>query len=84
MENKKTVKIRIDNQTIRVAEGEVLSAVLWRQGIKVLSHSYKNKQPRGLYCGIGRCENCVVKNNGVKVKACLTLVESDMDIITQE
>ncbi len=41
-------------------------------------------EPRGLFCAIGRCTDCVMTVDGVpNVRTCVTLVEGGMSIETQ-
>ena len=46
-------------------------------GIKVANISLKHHEPRGYFCGIGRCTNCVMTVNGnPNVRTCVTPVEA--------
>ncbi|MFA6785534.1 MAG: (2Fe-2S)-binding protein, partial [Sphaerochaeta sp.] len=41
-------------------------------------------EPRGIYCGIGRCTDCVMKVNGIpNIRTCITPVEEGMVIESQ-
>lgn len=49
-------------------------------------HRYTAKQhkPRGIFCAIGRCTDCVMIVNGVpNVRTCVTPLEAGMQIQTQ-
>ena len=49
-------------------------------------HRYTAKQhkPRGIFCAIGRCTDCVMIVNGVpNVRTCVTPLEEGMKIQTQ-
>lgn len=42
-------------------------------------------KPRGYFCGIGRCTNCVMTVNGdPNVRTCVTPVEAGMVVETQD
>ena len=42
-------------------------------------------EPRGYFCGIGRCTNCVMTVNGdPNVRTCITPVEEGMVVETQD
>ncbi len=38
--------------------------------------------PRGLYCGIGVCQECRVVADGEVVRACVTPVSAGMEVVT--
>ena len=62
----------------------ILSALL-ASGIKVANISPKHHEPRGYFCGIGRCTNCVMTVNGdPNVRTCITPVEDGMIVETQD
>lgn len=52
--------------------GETIAAALHANDIKVLSHSARTHEPRGLYCAIGNCSSCLMMVNGVpNVRVCV-------------
>ena len=80
----KTVTITVNNKTIKAREGEMILAALLSAGIRVNRFSSKYNQPRGLFCGIGQCTDCVMVVNGIpNVRTCVTPVEAGMVIETQ-
>jgi len=84
-ERKKKVIIYVDDKPISAFQGEPILAALLAQGIRVNHITKKKKEPRGLYCGIGRCTDCVMIVNGIpNVRTCVTFVEEGMIIETQE
>lgn len=85
LEVKKKVHITVDGKTIDAAEGEPILAALLANGIKVQNISPKHHEPRGYFCGIGRCTNCVMTVNGdPNVRTCITPVEDGMVVETQD
>lgn len=84
-ERKKKVIICVDGKPISAIQGEPILASLLAQGIRVNHITKKKKEPRGLYCGIGRCTDCVMIVNGIpNVRTCVTFVNEGMRIETQE
>jgi len=84
-ERKKKVIIYVDDKPISAIQGEPILAALLAQRIRINHITKKNKEPRGLYCGIGRCTDCVMIVNGIpNVRTCVTFVEEGMRIETQE
>jgi predicted molibdopterin-dependent oxidoreductase YjgC len=80
-----TVSVTIDGRPYKALPGEVIAAVLMANGIMVHRHTAKRHEPRGVYCGIGQCTDCVMTVNGKpNVRTCITPVEDGMCILTQD
>ncbi len=78
------VVIYVDGQPVDAMRGEMIAAALMAQGIRVFRKTIKYNHPRGIFCGIGRCTDCVMTVNGVpNVRTCVTPVEEGMVIETQ-
>lgn len=84
-EKGKEVKITVDGKVIKAYEGEMIATSLVASGIKVFRYTSKYNEPRGLFCAIGRCTDCVMEVNGrPNVRTCVTSVEEGMIITTQK
>ena len=60
--------------------GETIHAALIAAGYLQFRNS-KTHQPRGVFCGMGVCYDCLVTvNNGSTQRACVTLVEEGMEV----
>lgn len=82
---RRKVTITVDGQAVEAYEGEMIAAALWAQGIKSLRYTKKHRHPRGIYCAIGRCTDCVMIVDGVpNVRTCKTPVKDGMKIETQK
>jgi len=80
----KTVTVYVDGKAIKAKEGEMIIAALLAEGIIINRYTQKNKEPRGLFCGIGLCTDCVMTVNGKpNVRTCVTPVEDGMIVETQ-
>ena len=65
-------------------EGEPIAAALLAGGIRVFRHTHKKGEPRGVFCGIGRCTDCMMTVDGVpNVRTCVTPAREGMVIETQ-
>ena len=53
--------------------GETVAAALTRAGIKPLRHG-QDGCGRGVFCGMGVCQDCVLEIDGVPLRACMTPV----------
>jgi predicted molibdopterin-dependent oxidoreductase YjgC len=83
-ERKKRVTITFDGKQIEAYEGEMIASALVAAGAKTLRFTSKKEEPRGLFCAIGRCTDCVMEVNGrANVRTCVTPVQENMEIKTQ-
>ncbi len=78
------VKITVDGVEIEALQGEPIAAALLAAGICICRLTHKHKQPRGLFCGIGLCTDCMMTVNGKpNVRTCIEPVDNNMRIETQ-
>lgn len=62
----------VDGQPIAFESGDSIAAALLRSGIVAFRRSLSG-EPRGLFCGIGVCNDCLVTVDGrPNRRACLT------------
>lgn len=79
-----TVTIEVDGKKIKAFKGEMIAACLMAYGIRKHRYTHRFHEPRGIYCGIGQCTDCVMEVNGIaNVRTCITPVEEGMVIRTQ-
>ena len=84
LEEAKQVWITVDGKKIPAREGEPILSALLASGIKVQNISVKQHEPRGYFCGIGRCNDCKMIVNGVpNTRTCVTPAEDGMVVETQ-
>lgn len=77
--------IYVDGKPIPAKSGEPIAAALLASGIRVCRETAKRGRPRGVFCGIGRCTDCVMTVDGVpNVRTCVTPVRADMKVETQK
>ncbi len=75
--------IIVDSTPLRARQGEPILATLLAYGIRATRRTEKRGEPRGLFCGIGLCTDCMVTVNGTpNVRSCVTPVEAGMVIST--
>ncbi len=76
------LRIEVDGEPVQAFEGETIATALLASGRRVLRHT-PDGQPRGLYCGMGLCYDCVVEVDGESsVRSCITLVRPGMKVRT--
>lgn len=85
IEPKRKVKIKVDGKTVEALEGEPIAAALMASGVKVFRKTPKKKEPRGVFCAIGQCTDCIMTVDDVpNVRTCVTPVREGMEIRTEK
>lgn len=76
--------IRFDGRRIAAAPGQTVAAALWATGIRSWRTTRTGGTPRGLFCGIGACFDCLVTVDGVpNQRACLVPARPEMVVSSQ-
>jgi D-hydroxyproline dehydrogenase subunit gamma len=75
-----TVAIAVDGATIEAQAGEMLAATLLAAGNVGLRRSPNAGTPRGAFCLMGVCQECLVRVDGRQRQACLTVVAQGMKV----
>jgi predicted molibdopterin-dependent oxidoreductase YjgC len=77
------IELWVDGASLRAPAGQSLAAALLAAGRPALRPSPAGT-PRGVYCGIGICQECRVhvEGRGV-VRACVTPVAAGMRVTTE-
>ena len=74
------ITLHFNGQSIEALAGETIAAALSAANITTLRHT-PSGAPRGLFCGMGACFDCVVTVNGrIGQRACLTQAADGMAI----
>ncbi len=83
-EKGKLVKFTFDGKEYEGYEGEPIAAALKASGVMIHRYTKKEHRPRGIFCAIGRCTDCVMIVNGKpNVRTCVTPLEAGMEVKTQ-
>ncbi len=78
------ILITVDGDTLRAFEGESVAAALLAAGRRVWRVTSRVGGPRGFYCGIGVCFDCVMTIDGrPNVRTCQTPVRAGLRVETQ-
>jgi D-hydroxyproline dehydrogenase subunit gamma len=79
------VEIEIDGEKFTAHVGETVAGALMAVGQRVFRETFRLGRPRGLYCGMGVCFDCLVEVDGQpNTRACMTYVAGGMKIATQK
>lgn len=80
----KEVKFVYDGMEMHGFSGEPIAAALRANGVMIHRYTSRKKHPRGIFCAIGRCTDCVMVVNGQpNVRTCVTALEDGMRVQTQ-
>jgi len=64
-------RITLDGSEVEVPAGTSLAAALMAAGIRRLRRSPRAAGPRGAFCMMGVCQECLISADGAIVQACL-------------
>ena len=85
IKSKKKVTIFLDGKAYTALEGEPIASALMGQGILVHRKTHRTGKRRGVFCGIGQCNDCIMVVDGVpNVRTCVSSVRDGMCIETQD
>ncbi len=75
------VTVHVDGKPLPARRGQTVAAAMLAAGQRVLRHTRNAGKPRGLFCAMGVCFDCVMTIDGkAGVRACLTKVEDGMQV----
>ena len=83
-EKNNLVTFLFDGKEIQGYEDEPIAAALKAAGILKHRETTKQHKPRGIFCAIGRCTDCVMVVDGVpNTRTCITPLKAGMIVQTQ-
>jgi glycine/D-amino acid oxidase-like deaminating enzyme len=78
----RAISFQFNDRQIEALEGETIAAALSAAGVTTFRHT-PSGAPRGLFCGMGACFDCVVTVNGrIGQRACLTQAAEGLDVVS--
>lgn len=84
-EKQKEITFTYNSLELRGYEGEPIAVALKAAGVMVHRYTSKQHRPRGIFCAIGRCTDCVMVVNGQpNTRTCITPLEEGMVVQTQD
>jgi len=80
----KKIIFSLDGKSVEGFEGEPIAAALMAAGHRVLRYTNKHREPRGIFCALGRCTDCIMTVDGQpNIRTCVTPVHDGMIVETQ-
>jgi predicted molibdopterin-dependent oxidoreductase YjgC len=64
------VEFTFDGKVIAAHSGETVLSALLRAGIKNLRDAPTDGAPRGAFCCMGLCQECLVQIDGLNIESC--------------
>lgn len=74
------VSIRVDGRQVEAYSGEMLAAALMAAGIVRLRSSPSAGTPRGAFCLMGVCQECLVRVDGRLSQACMVAIREGLAV----
>jgi hypothetical protein len=75
------ITITFDGQPIRAYAEDSVGAALTRAGVRSWRTTRRKGRPRGLFCGIGVCYDCLLSVDGsANQRACLVRAVDGMEL----
>ena len=79
-DNGPRVAVQVDGAEVPLPLGANLAAALLAEGIGVFRHTPVSGAPRGPFCMMGACFDCLVEVAGVTRQACMIEVTEGLQI----
>ena len=74
-----TVTVTFAGRTLQARDGQSVAAALTEAGVRSWRTTRRGERPRGLFCGIGVCFDCLLTVDGRPAqRACLVPVRDGM------
>ncbi len=84
LDEKKQITFYFDGKPVQAIEGEMIAAALFNAGVKSFRFTPKRNEPRGIFCAIGRCTDCMMIVDEIpNTRTCITPVKEGMQVRTQ-
>ena len=75
------VEILVDGRAVRALDGQSVAGALHKAGVAVLRRNPVTGEPRGAYCGMGVCFECLCEVDGRQsVQSCMIEVADGMRV----
>lgn len=83
VERGQAITLIVDGEPVRAFAGETIATAMLASGAAAFRRDTQGK-PRGLYCNMGTCSECLVTviASGRRVRACLAEAEDGLEIAT--
>jgi hypothetical protein len=78
------IQFTFDGKSMEGFEGEPIAIALRSNGVMIHRYTARRKEPRGMFCAIGRCTDCIMVVNGQpNIRTCVEPLKAGMVVETQ-
>ena len=78
------VHFTFDGKTMEGFAGEPIAIALRSNGVLIHRYTTKRNEPRGMFCAIGRCTDCIMVVDGMpNIRTCIEPLKEGMVVETQ-
>ena len=79
------IQFTFDGKSMEGFEGEPIAMALRSNGVLIHRYTTHRNEPRGMFCAIGRCTDCIMVVNGQpNIRTCVEPLQSGMVVETQK
>jgi predicted molibdopterin-dependent oxidoreductase YjgC len=83
-ERGRALTMLVDGGALMAHEGESVAAALLASGRRLTRWTARTGEPRGYFCGMGVCQDCLVTVDGLpNVRACMMPAREGLRVETQ-
>ena len=83
-EKGRRIQFSFDGQTMEGFEGEPIAIALRSNGVLLQRYTCRRNEPRGMFCAIGRCTDCILVVDGrPNIRTCVEPLKAGMAVETQ-
>lgn len=80
----KKIRFTFDGKTMEGFEGEPIAIALRSNGVLIHRYTARRNEPRGMFCAIGRCTDCIMVVDGKpNIRTCVEALKEGMVVQTQ-
>ncbi|MGD9079675.1 MAG: (2Fe-2S)-binding protein [Desulfobacterales bacterium] len=78
------IQFTFDGQTMEGFEDEPIAVALHSNGVLIHRYTTRRNEPRGMFCAIGRCTDCIMVVDGrPNIRTCVEPLKAGMKVETQ-
>jgi predicted molibdopterin-dependent oxidoreductase YjgC len=78
-----SLSIDVDGVPVRARNGDSVAVALLAAGIQVTRRTAVSGAPRGPWCMMGACFDCIAMVDGHRLRTCMTPVQEGMRVDTR-
>ncbi|MBW2435587.1 MAG: (2Fe-2S)-binding protein [Deltaproteobacteria bacterium] len=83
-EKGKIIQFTFDGQPMEGFEDEPIAIALRSNGVLIHRYTTRRNEPRGMFCAIGRCTDCIMVVDGKpNIRTCVEPLKAGMKVETQ-